>query len=64
MNYVETSNYELTVNRIVPVPKQVEELAGGLKLTRTSKFNLTAPEAVFGPVMTAGQRIRKLLSDH
>ena len=65
MSYIVVSEFEQAVNRIVPIPKQVEKLEGaGLKLSRTSKFRITAPEAEFGPVKTAGERVRKLVTDH
>ena len=65
MNYLTPNRYEQLVNRIVPVPQQPKRLEGkGLKLTRTSKFNITAPTAEFGPVKTAGERVRKLFADH
>ena len=65
MNYLNPSRYETLINRIVPVPQQPKQLDGaGLKLTRTTKFNVTAPTAEFGPVKTAGERVRKLFADH
>lgn len=53
-------DFELIKNRIVPIPKEIKALEGTLK--RASNFVITAPEAPFGPVKTAGERIRKLLS--
>ena len=65
MNYLEPSRYEQLINRVVPVPQKAEALAGkGLYLKRTSCFNITMPTAEFGPVKTAGERLRKLLTDH
>jgi len=62
-SYVQPTAFDLAVNRIVPIPKQVEKLEGeGLKLTRNSKFSVTAPTAEFGPVKTAGERVRELLA--
>ena len=55
----------MAVNRIVPVPKKVEPLEEtGLKLSRTSQFRIAAPEAPFGPVKTAGERVHRLVTDH
>ena len=53
-------DFEIIKNRVVPIPKAVKPLQGTLK--RDSRFVITAPEASFGPVKTAGERIRKLLS--
>ena len=65
MNYLEPSRYEELINRVVPVPQKAEALEGeGLYLKRTTKFNVTMPEAGFGPVKTAGERLNKLLTDH
>lgn len=48
---------------IVPVPQRVTAGKGeGLKLTASSKFRLTAPEAEKGPVKTAGENIRAFLT--
>lgn len=47
--------------RIVPAPKAITP-TDGAPLRRNSAFTITAPEADFGPVQTAGLRIRKLLS--
>ena len=52
-------NFDSVAVRIVPVPKEVKPLQGTLK--RASRFVITAPEAPFGPVKTAGERIRRLL---
>ena len=65
MNYLEPTRYEQLINRVVPIPQKAEALAGkGLSLKRTSCFNITMPTAEFGPVKTAGERLRKLLADH
>lgn len=64
-SYIQPTAFDLAVNRIVPIPKQVEPAQGGeLRLGQTSKFNISAPTAEYGPVMTAGERVRKLFSDH
>ena len=61
MSYSKQTRYEQLLGRVVPVPRQAQALEGApLKLTRTAKIHLTAPEAEFGPVMTAGQRVRAL----
>lgn len=62
-NYVQPTAFDLAVNRIVPIPKQVERGEGVLKLANGTKFNVTAPTAEFGPVKTAGERVRQLFAD-
>lgn len=54
-------DFQLIANRIVPIAKEVKALEGA-PLKRASNFVITAPEAPFGPVKTAGERIRALLS--
>lgn len=45
-SYILPTAFELAVNRIVPVPKQVDRLAGeGLALTADTRFVITAPAA-------------------
>lgn len=62
MNYLEPNHYEIVINRVVPIPQKAEPLAGkGLFLKRTTKFNITMPQAQFGPVKTAGERLHKLV---
>lgn len=63
-NYIQPTAFDLAVNRIVPIPKQVEQGVGTLKLTNSTKFNVIAPTAEYGPVKTAGERVRKLLVDN
>ena len=49
---------------IVPVPQKVTALQGeALKLTSSSKFCLSAPEAAKGPVKTAGEKITAFLQE-
>lgn len=65
MNYLNPTEFELVIGRVHPIPKQAQQLKGkGLTLERASRFKLTAPTAEFGPVKTAGERVRKLLGDH
>lgn len=52
--------FENLINRIVPIPREAKQLEG-MPLKRASAFCITAPDAPFGPVKTAGERIRKLL---
>lgn len=60
-SYILPTTFELAVNRIVPIPKQVDKLAGeGLTLNADSRFVITAPDAEYGPVKTAGERIHAL----
>ena len=62
MHYYHPTEFELAVNRIVPVPKQVKKLAGkGFSLE--GKASVTAPTAEFGPVMTAGKRLQALFPE-
>ena len=62
MHYYNPTEFELAVNRIVPVPKQATELAGkGFSLE--GKASVTAPTAEFGPVMTAGKRLQALFPE-
>ena len=47
---------------ISPVPQQITPLEGhALTLTTDSRFFITAPEAEFGPVRTAAQKLREHL---
>ena len=62
MRYCDLSAYELAVNRIVPVPKKAEECAGK-PFVLDGRATVTAPEAAFGPVMTAGKRIKALFPE-
>ena len=62
MNYVNPGMFDLAVAKIVPVPKQVEEDLGGC-FVLDGKAAVTTPTAEFGPVMTAGKRIRKLFPE-
>ena len=59
MHYYNPTEFELAVNRIVPVPKQVKKLAGKA-FVLDGKATVSAPTAAFGPVMTAGQRVQAL----
>ena len=62
MRYYHANDYQLAVNRIVPIPKKAEKLAGkGFVLD--GKAAVTAPVAEFGPVMTAGNRARALFPE-
>ena len=57
--------FDSLLARVSPVPQKAQALSGGpLLLNSNSKFNLTAPTAEFGPVMTAGQRLTAFLQDH
>ena len=58
--YEKLTQADRALNRIVPIPKQAELLEGA-PLKKASSFTITAPEAEFGPVKTAGARIRALL---
>jgi len=63
MSYIQPDMFEQIVSRIVPVPKQVQQCPGtALKLTHTTKFDFSAPTAEFGPIKTAGEKMRKLLT--
>ena len=62
MRYCDLSAYELAVNRIVPLPKKAEECAGK-PFVLDGRATVTAPEAAFGPVMTAGKRIKALFPE-
>ena len=59
MYYYNPTEFELAVNRIVPVPKQVKKLAGKA-FVLDGNATVTAPAAEFGPVMTAGKRVKAL----
>ena len=64
-SYVLPNAFELAVNHIVPIPKKAEKREDKeLKLTRASRFAVTAPDAAFGPVKTAGERVHSLITDH
>lgn len=42
-SYINPTVFDLAVNRIVPIPKQVVPVQGGeLRLGQTSKFNISA----------------------
>lgn len=61
-SYIQPTAFDLAVNRIVPIPRQVEQPAGeGVALTAASRFVITAPSAPYGPVKTAGERVRALM---
>jgi len=62
MLYHNLNDYQLAVNRVVPVPKQAKQLEGkGFSLE--GRAAITAPTAEFGPVMTAGKRISALFPE-
>lgn len=60
-DYANLTAADRALNRIVPIPKQATLLEGD-PLKKASCFTVSAPEAPYGPVKTAGERIRKLLS--
>lgn len=55
------TEFQRAVNRILPIPRQVKALSGATLRTEAS-FAITAPDAPFGPVHAANQRIHSLLS--
>ena len=62
MHYIHPTDYQLAINRIVPLPKEAKPLEGeGFRLE--GKAAVTAPTAEYGPVMTAGKRIRALFPE-
>lgn len=65
MIHAELTAFEKVCARILPVPKQVEQLGGeGLQLKPGTKVRLSAPKAEFGPVKTAGEKISALFAEH
>ena len=62
MLYFNISDFRLAVNRIVPLPKETEELKGNPFLI-DGKAAVTAPNAEFGPVMTASKRVHALFPE-
>ena len=54
------TDFEKIVNRIVPIPREVKPLAGA-GVNCAADFQITAPDAPFGPVHTAKERINRLL---
>ena len=62
MHYHNPTEFELAVNRIVPVPKQAKALEGmGFRLD--GKAAVTAPTAEYGPVMTAAKRLQAMFPE-
>lgn len=62
MIYCNPGLFDLAVSRIVPTPKKVEESLGNPFLL-DGKATVSAPEAEYGPVMTAAQRVRTLFPE-
>lgn len=53
-------DFQKLVNRIVPIPQEVKPLEGA-GVSGKANFEITAPDAPFGPVHTAKARIEALL---
>ena len=61
MSYIQPTDFELAVNRIVPIPKQVEQGEGCISFDPSIRFKLEAPTAEYGPIKSAGERVKALL---